>query len=113
MTDIVVKALTPALVEDFLRFFDHERGPAFADNPEWAKCYCHFYEVPKAIRWDSFDAAANRTAMSARIDVGEMEGFLAFEGSDVVGWANVQPRHKLPHCFERMQIPPTPLPCGA
>ena len=45
-----IERLTPARRDDFLRFFDHEHGPAFADNPEWAKCYCHFYEVPKAIR---------------------------------------------------------------
>jgi hypothetical protein len=38
VSDITVKALTPALAGDFLRFFDHERGSAFADNPEWAKC---------------------------------------------------------------------------
>jgi GNAT superfamily N-acetyltransferase len=112
MTDIVVKALTPALVEDFLRFFDHERGPAFADNPEWAKCYCHFYEVPIAIEWPSLSAEQNRVAMRARIEVGEMEGFLAYAGSESVGWLNAQPRHKLPHCFDRMRIVATTLPCA-
>ena len=44
---ISVERLTPARRDDFLGFFDHERGPAFADNPEWAKCYCHFYHVPE------------------------------------------------------------------
>ena len=112
MNDVVVKALTPALVGDFLSFFDHERGSAFADNPEWAKCYCHFYEVPVAIEWPSLSAAQNRIAMQARIEIGEMEGFLAFAGSEPVGWLNAQPRHKLPHCFDRMRVPPTPLPCA-
>ncbi len=113
MSDLTVKALTPALGGDFLRLFDHERGSAFADNPEWAKCYCHFYEVPVAIDWPSLSAAQNRIAMQARIEVGEMEGFLAFAGSEPVGWLNAQPRHKLPHCFDRMRVPPTPLPCAA
>jgi GNAT superfamily N-acetyltransferase len=113
MADIVVKALAPALAGDFLRFFDHERGIAFADNPEWAKCYCHFYEVPVAIDWPSLSGAQNRVAMQARIEVGEMEGFLAYAGSEPVGWLNAQPRHKLPHCFDRMGIPPTPLPCAS
>lgn len=102
---ISVERLTPARRDDFLRFFDHERGAAFADNPGWAKCYCHFYQVPKAIRWDTLDAAANRTAMVARIDASEMDGFLAYAGGVVVGWLNAQPQHKLPHCAARMGIP--------
>ena len=113
MADIVVKALTPDLVDDFLRFFDHERGPAFADNPEWAKCYCHFYEVPVAVDWPSLSAEQNCVAMRARIEVGEMEGFLAYAGTEPVGWLNAQPRHKLPHCFDRMRVAPPPLPCAA
>lgn len=113
MTELVVEALSPPLAGDFLRFFDHERGPAFADNPEWAKCYCHFYEVPVAIDWPSLSGAQNRVAMQARIEVGEMEGFLAYHDDQPVGWLNAQPRHKLPHCFDRMRIPPPPLPCPA
>jgi GNAT superfamily N-acetyltransferase len=113
VTSIVVKPLTPALGEDFLRFFDHEQGAAFADNPEWAKCYCHFYHVPRAIDWPSLTAPQNRTAMHARIEVGATEGFLAFDGAEVVGWLNAQPRHALPHCFDRMRIEPTPLACEA
>src|SRR2546421_11842950 len=101
---IVVKPLVPALSADFLRFFDHERGSAFSDNPEWAKCYCHFYEVPTAIPWESLSAEQNRVAMRSRIEVGEMEGFLAYDGEQVVGWLNAQPSHKLPSCFDRMRI---------
>ena len=55
---------------DFLHFFDHERGLAFADNPDWAKCYCHYYHVPKTMPWASFSAQSNRDAMEARIAVG-------------------------------------------
>jgi ribosomal protein S18 acetylase RimI-like enzyme len=100
-----IERLTPARRDDFLRFFDHERGPAFADNPAWAKCYCHFYAVPRAIAWKSLDGDANRTAMSARIDAAEMDGFLAYAGDEVVGWLNAQPRSRLPHCMARMGIP--------
>lgn len=110
---IDVKRLDAARRDDFLGFFDHERGPAFADNPGWAKCYCHFYHVPKAIRWPSLDAAANRTAMSARIEASEMDGFLAYGGGEVVGWLNAQPLSKLPHCTARMGIAPPPLPVPA
>jgi ribosomal protein S18 acetylase RimI-like enzyme len=109
---IAITPLRPEQAGDFLRFFDHERGVAFADNPQWAKCYCHYYQVPKSIRWASLSAPQNRTAMQARIEVGEMEGFLAFDGGEVVGWVNAQPRHKLPHCFAHLGISPTPLACA-
>jgi ribosomal protein S18 acetylase RimI-like enzyme len=112
MSDIRVHALWIARVDDYLRFFDHERGPAFADNPEWAKCYCHFYEVPCAINWPSLSGEANRVAMRARVEVGEMEGYLAYDGDEVVGWMNAQPRHKLPHCFERMRITAPDIDCA-
>jgi GNAT superfamily N-acetyltransferase len=43
--------------------------------------------------------------MSARIDAGEMEGYLAFDADErVAGWLNAQPRHRLPHCFARLGI---------
>jgi GNAT superfamily N-acetyltransferase len=106
---LTIERLSPARRDDFLRFFDHERGPAFADNPEWAKCYCHYYHVPKEVAWGSFDGAANRVAMSARIDAGEMEGFLAHAGGEVVGWVNAQPYHKLRHACARLAIAPPGL----
>ena len=39
---------------------------------------------PVAIDWSSLSAAQNRIAMQARIEVGEMEGFLAFAGGDAL-----------------------------
>jgi GNAT superfamily N-acetyltransferase len=105
---IAVGRLTPAARDDYLAFFDHERGAAFADNPEWARCYCLFYRLPRTIDWPG-DAARNRTAIDAALVVGEHEGYLARAEGEVVGWLNAQPRHKLPHCFERMRIPVPPL----
>lgn len=105
-----VASLSPSRRGDYLAFFDHERGRAFADNPAWAGCYCHFFHAAPALDWSSLSADANRTAIGARIEVGEMEGFLAHDDADrVVGWLNAQPRHKLPHCFARLEVPPTPI----
>jgi len=108
-----VERLAPSRRDDFLAFFDDERGPAFADNPEWARCYCHYYHVPKAMPWKDFTAQQNRTAMAARIDVGEAEGFLAYAGDEVVGWLNAHPYHKLPHLCARIGIEPPSLPVPA
>jgi ribosomal protein S18 acetylase RimI-like enzyme len=105
-----IEPLTPARAADFLSYFDHERGPAFADNPEWAKCYCQFYHTPKPIDWNARPGDVNRIAMRERIASGEMEGFLAYDDAgQVVGWLNIQPRNKLPHCFARMRLDPTPI----
>ncbi len=41
-----------------------------------------------------------------------MEGFLAYDGDEVVGWMNAQPRHKLPHCFERMRVAAPAITCA-
>jgi len=108
-----IERLTPERGNDYLRFFDHERGPAFADNPEWAKCYCHYYEVPVAIAWPTLDGCANRAAMDARIASGEMEGFLAYSDDEVVGWVNAQPYHKLQHACARLHIGAPALPVPA
>jgi ribosomal protein S18 acetylase RimI-like enzyme len=104
-----IERLTRERADDYLRFFDHERGPAFADNPEWAKCYCHYYEVPPALTWSDFDGDANRMAMAARIAAGEMEGHLAYDGDTVVGWVNAQPYAKLQYACARMRIEQPPL----
>ncbi|MEO8487450.1 MAG: GNAT family N-acetyltransferase [Betaproteobacteria bacterium] len=167
---IVVDRLSPATRDAYLAFFDHERGPAFADNAEWARCYCQFYRIPRALDWKAFTAGQNRVAAGASIACGEAEGYLARvqvfppeardasfppEGGsalgaarrahdafspeardasfppeardardagndpddggvlgphyETVGWLHAAPRHKLPHCFERLSIAPTPL----
>jgi ribosomal protein S18 acetylase RimI-like enzyme len=108
--ELRIERLTPARRDDYLSFFDHERGPAFADNPEWATCYCHYYQVPPALTWKDFDGPANRTAMTARIATSEMEGYLAYAGDEVVGWMNAQPYSKLRHACTRMRIADPPLP---
>jgi ribosomal protein S18 acetylase RimI-like enzyme len=112
---ITIRALSPALADDFLEFFDHQRGPAFADNPEWANCYCQFYHTPQTVDWAARSGDDNRAAMAGRMAAAEMEGFLAYaggaddRGAAVVGWLNAQPRNKLPHCFGRMRLVPTLL----
>lgn len=108
-TGISVVRLSPGTRGDYLAFFDHERGPAFSDNPEWARCYCQFYRVPRALDWNAFTAGQNRIAVSASIDAGEAEGYLARSDGETVGWLHAAPRHKLPHCFERLSVEPTPI----
>lgn len=111
--DLRIETLAPSRREDYLRFFDHERGSAFADNPAWASCYCHFHHVSPLIDWPALDGRANRLAMDARIACGEMQGYLAYRGEEVVGWLNAQPRNRLRHCDARIGIPDVAVPVPA
>lgn len=87
---LTIRPLTAASQVDFLRYFD---GPAFADNPRWAFCYCQFLYVDHAkVVWNERSAEQNRAAACERIACGRMQGLLAYRGDEVVGWCNAAPR---------------------
>lgn len=83
--DLLLRDLTPALLPDWLAFFDRD---AFADNPDWGGCYCRAMLFEGGM--DAWDAACasgeNRAAMSARIEAGRVTGLLAYDGERAVGW---------------------------
>ena len=86
----VIKALGPALLDDYLGFFDTE---AFADNPGWAFCYCMFHHAPHHCeRWTNRTSEQNREAAIQRITRGELHGYLAYVDGRAVGWCNAGPR---------------------
>jgi len=74
----------PDTLERFLEFFD---GPAFADNPRWAGCFCVFPEAPHP-GWDVTAADANRATACALIAGGQLRGVLALDAGAPVGWCN-------------------------
>ncbi len=84
---IEVRELKPELVSDYLRFFDK----AFSDFPDWADCYCGFYDTSGS-DWDATAGAEHRAARSERISNGTAQGLLAYIGDEPVGWCNAQPR---------------------
>jgi GNAT superfamily N-acetyltransferase len=83
---LLIREIDPTLKDDVLGFFAHD---AFADNPEWASCYCMFYHVGGApSEWEQRTGVENRAAMAARIDAGRMPGLLAYLGGKAAGWCN-------------------------
>jgi len=85
--DIVIKPLTPELVDDFLFYFDNI---AFSDNPDWAACYCHFYHFNGKIeQFNKRTAEENRASSKELILTGKMKGFIAFHKGKPIGWCNV------------------------
>lgn len=93
MSPADIRPLTPELLPDFLRFFDHR---AFADNPKWQSCYCQFLYVDhRHVDWSQTTAEQNRAAACDRIGGRRMQGYLAYRDDAVVGWCNAAPRSML------------------
>lgn len=95
--NITLKKLTPELMEDFLYYFDHI---AFSDHEEWAFCYCLECHLDKQ-EDEQKDPAIRRAIAQGLIMNGEMQGYLAYDGDDIVGWcsANDKMNYK-PVCTE-------------
>lgn len=90
----VIRELTSELLEDYLSFFDQD---AFADNPNWAGCYCMFFHFSGTDEeWVERTASENRAAISDIIRGGKAHGLLAYVGGKPVGWCKVAPRLALP-----------------
>jgi len=100
---IDIQALTPQRLGDFLDFFEQR---AFADNPKWLSCYCHFPHADHAtIVWKDRSAAQNRAATCERIEAETMQGWLAYAQGRAIGWCNAGPRRLIEGLFDE----PEPL----
>lgn len=87
---LVIRELTPELLDDYLAFFDRD---AFADFVWWSSCYCTFFNDP---RHDGDSSPGLREVRRPRaIDLvrsGQTQGLLAYDGQRVIGWCNAAPR---------------------
>lgn len=84
--EVKIKTLNPQLLEDFLHFFDNK---GFSDNPDWAKCYCHFYHFEGDNKGFAKQTSEdNRKASKQMILSGKMNGYLAYLDDKPVGWCN-------------------------
>ena len=104
MSKAVIRELTPELLDDYLKFFDHD---AFADNPAWAGCYCMFFHFSGTDEeWVECTASDNRAAISDLIRDGQAHGLLAYVGGKPVGWCKVAPRLALPRLshYKALQV---------
>jgi len=94
MREPVIKELTPKLLEDYLKFFDHD---AFADNPAWDGCYCMYYHFSGTDEeWHVSTKSENRAAISDLIRNGQAHGLLAYVGGKPVGWCKAEGRLAIP-----------------
>jgi GNAT superfamily N-acetyltransferase len=85
IAEVTVHPMTEDLVDDWLRFFDHD---GFADNPDWASCYCLEPHVPATPELPERPWRDTRATMSGRLRCGTTFGYLAYVGGRAVGWVN-------------------------
>lgn len=91
MDGIVIKKLSPKLLDDYLHFFDND---AFADNPHWAACYCRCHHFNhEECDFESIGAEENRTETKELIKNGKIEGYLAYDNEKPIGWLNANHRN--------------------
>jgi GNAT superfamily N-acetyltransferase len=81
--NVVIRPLEPALVQDFLSFFDSR---AFADNPDWSECYCRCFKTVGVAAWKAATAKVNRADAEREIKLGAMRGYLAYVDGTMRGW---------------------------
>lgn len=86
-----IHPITPDQVDDYFVLFDN----AFDDNPDWAGCYCAFYDDPRPDEdWDPANediGLANRAFRRDCIMSGRAYGLLAYDNGPI-GWVNAAPR---------------------
>ena len=85
---ITVHPVTEERLDDWFDFFDHD---GFADNADWASCYCmspHVDdpEMPERYWKDS------RKAIADRLRAGSTVGYLAYVDGRPAGWVNASNR---------------------
>jgi GNAT superfamily N-acetyltransferase len=89
--------VSPERVDDVLSFFDHH---AFADNPNWASCYClahHLEGGETSPDWGKRTWQENRAELADRIRAGKTTGTLCYVDGKLAGWCNSSRREEFPH----------------
>ena len=92
--NIEIKKLSPKLVDDYINFFD-----TTALETKENKCYC--------ICWCSADhsaiddlAAQNRRELAIEyVKNGTLQGYLAYNGEQVIGWCNANEKNNCTKCM--------------
>lgn len=92
-----IEELSPGGLADYLAFFDQR---AFADNPDWADCFCMAYLVESG-EWVERGGAENRASVSGSIESGASKGVLAYDGDRVCGWSRYGSRAGFPPLARR------------
>ena len=89
MTDVSVRPISPDQHDAVLHYFDMV---AYADNPNWSKCYCCERLVED---FSSRTKEQNRAFRSQLILSAKANGLVAYRLGRVVGWCHAAPKNEL------------------
>jgi GNAT superfamily N-acetyltransferase len=90
VSDVTVRPITPDQHDAVMHFFDLV---AYADNPNWAKCYCCERLVED---YSERTREQNRALRSDLIRSAKANGLVAYRLGRVVGWCHAAPKSELP-----------------
>jgi GNAT superfamily N-acetyltransferase len=86
---VTVHPVSADRVDDWLQLFDHD---AFADNPDWASCYCLEPHLPATPEQPERPWRETRAGMVDRLRGGITFGYLAYVDGRPAGWVNASLR---------------------
>jgi GNAT superfamily N-acetyltransferase len=89
MTDVTVRPISPDQHDAVMHYFDMV---AYADNPNWSKCFCMERLVDD---YDSRTKQENRAERSQLILSAKANGLVAYRLGRVVGWCHAAPKTEL------------------
>ncbi len=89
MSDVTVRVVSPDQHDAVLHYFDLV---AYADNPNWSKCFCTERLVPD---YDARTKEQNRDLRSELIRSAKANGLVAYRLGRVVGWCHAAPKTEL------------------
>jgi ribosomal protein S18 acetylase RimI-like enzyme len=89
VSDVTVRAISPDQHDVVLHYFDMV---AYADNPNWSKCYCAERLVED---YGSRTKEQNRAFRSQLILSAKANGLVAYRLGRVVGWCHAAPKSEL------------------
>ena len=97
--DITIKPLVPELAADYFDFFENR---AFTDDSPY-RCYCQMFQMSKAQhqaaceKYEGLDPGdASRKIAEQQIEVGILQGYLAYVDGLPIGWCNASDRANYP-----------------
>lgn len=98
ITSINIYKLTPERLDDYLYFFENV---AHTDNKKWDRCYCVNFcsdnnaDIAELLR----DPGVRRTYAIKYVNENLLQGYLAYQDGQVVGWCNANDKKDCLGCF--------------